>query len=533
VNGGVSPTYQWKIGTTNVGTNSATYSNNALATGNSVTCIMTSNATCATGSPATSNAIAMTVNPNLPASVSITANPGNTICSGTNVTFTAVPVNGGASPSYQWKIGTTNVGTNSATYSNNALANGNFVTCIMTSNATCATGSPATSNAIAMTVNPNLPASVSITANPGNAICSGTNVTFTAVPTNGGASPSYQWKIGTTNVGTNSATYSNNALANGNVITCVMTSNATCVTGSPATSNAITMAVTTSVTITSLTPSTGGPGMYVVISGSGFTGATSVKFNGVSASFTVDNAGQITATVPAGASTGLISVTSGCGTGNSTGNFTFNGLVTLNLKLFLEGYYQPGNASGGLMNNGGSGGLLKVLGISPNVIDVDTVFVSAMNSVTHAFIDRKSGILKTDGTLSVTFGPSVLAGTTYFIKVNHRNALETWSSAAVLLTSLYDFTLNQSQAYGSNMIQTYDAIGWSFYSGDISNAGTGAVGVQDGVMESQDYSDLENAIAISLTGYVYEDITGDGVVESSDYSIMQNNTYYSRSLIRP
>ncbi|MCB9075800.1 MAG: hypothetical protein H6552_09715 [Chitinophagales bacterium] len=66
----------------------------------------------------------------------------------------------------------------------------------MTSNATpCLTGSPATSNEITMTVNPNLPASVSIAASPATTICAGTNVTFTATPTNGGTTPSYQWKL--------------------------------------------------------------------------------------------------------------------------------------------------------------------------------------------------------------------------------------------------------------------------------------------------------------------------------------------------
>ena len=83
------------------------------------------------------------------------------------------------------------------------------------------------------------------------------------------------------------------------------------------------------------------------------------------------------------------------------------------------------------------------------------------------------------------------------------------------------------------MIQTYDTIGWAFYSGDIADALTGVVGIQDGVMESQDYGDMENAISQSLTGYIIEDITVDGVAESLDYSLMQNNTYYSRSLIRP
>lgn len=96
-----------------------------------------------------------------------------------------------------------------------------------------------------------------------------------------------------------------------------------------------------------------------------------------------------------------------------------------------------------------------------------------------------------------------------------------------------NFTSAQTKAYGNNMIQTYDNAGWSFYSGDISNAGTGVVDIQDGVMESADFSEMENAVSLTLTGYKTEDITGDGVVESTDYSIMQNNVYFTRSLIRP
>ncbi|MGV9004862.1 T9SS sorting signal type C domain-containing protein, partial [Flavobacterium sp.] len=239
-NGG-TPSYQWKLNGSNVGSNSATYSTSALANGNTVSVVMTSTATCATGSPATSNTVTMTVNPNLPASVSVAASPSTTICSGTNVTFTATPTNGGT-PSYQWKLNGSNVGTNSASYSNNTLANGDLVSVVMTSTATCATGSPATSNTVTLTVNSNLPASVSIGASPSTTICSGTNVTFTATPTNGGT-PSYQWKLNGSNVGSNSATYSTSALANGNTVSVVMTSTATCATGSPATSNTVTMTV--------------------------------------------------------------------------------------------------------------------------------------------------------------------------------------------------------------------------------------------------------------------------------------------------
>jgi PKD repeat protein len=241
-NGGTTPVYQWRLNGANVGTGLTTYTNAALATGDVVTCVMTSNLNCVTSSPATSNAITMTVNPNVVASVSIAAVPSGAICSGTSVTFTATPTNGGTTPVYQWRLNGANIGTG-LTYTNTALATGDIVTCQMTSNATCVTSSPATSNAITMTVNPNVVASVSIAAVPSGAICSGTSVTFTATPTNGGTTPVYQWRLNGANVGTGLTTYTNAALATGNIVTCVMTSNASCVTSSPATSNAITMTV--------------------------------------------------------------------------------------------------------------------------------------------------------------------------------------------------------------------------------------------------------------------------------------------------
>lgn len=99
----------------------------------------------------TSNAAVITVNPLLPSSVSITASL-NPTCIGSSVTFTATPVNGGSNPSFQWKLNGNNVGTNSATFTTSSLTNGQKVACVMTSNAPCASGSPATSNAIVMSV---------------------------------------------------------------------------------------------------------------------------------------------------------------------------------------------------------------------------------------------------------------------------------------------------------------------------------------------------------------------------------------------
>lgn len=118
------------------------------------------------------------------------------------------------------------------------------------SNAPC---TASTSN-VTLTNNANSAVSVSITASPSGAICSGTSVVFTATPVNGGAGPSYQWKKNAVNVGTNSTSYTDAVLANGDVITCVLTSNIACPTGNPATSNSITMTVNTTPTITGTTP---------------------------------------------------------------------------------------------------------------------------------------------------------------------------------------------------------------------------------------------------------------------------------------
>jgi hypothetical protein len=76
-------------------------------------------------------------------------------------------------------------------------------------------------------------------------------------------------------------------------------------------------------TITSFTPTTGGTGTSVTITGTNFTGATSVKFGGTAATtFTVNSATQITATVGTG-TTGTITVTTAGGTGTSSGTFTY------------------------------------------------------------------------------------------------------------------------------------------------------------------------------------------------------------------
>ncbi len=76
--------------------------------------------------------------------------------------------------------------------------------------------------------------------------------------------------------------------------------------------------------ISSFNPTSGSVGTAVTITGSGFTGAKTVTFGGVKATFTVVSGTQINTTVPSGAVTGKIKVTTAGGSATSSGTFTVN-----------------------------------------------------------------------------------------------------------------------------------------------------------------------------------------------------------------
>ncbi|MBE0648570.1 MAG: SBBP repeat-containing protein [Bacteroidales bacterium] len=148
-NPGPTPSYQWQVNATNAGTNSPIFTYVPM-TNDQITCILTSSELCTSGNPASGNPITMTVNPLLP--VGITISPSiNPVCGGIPVTFTATPVNGGPSPSFQWKVNGINVGQNNPAYTYNP-ASGDLISCILTSSEPCATGNPASGNPIIMTV---------------------------------------------------------------------------------------------------------------------------------------------------------------------------------------------------------------------------------------------------------------------------------------------------------------------------------------------------------------------------------------------
>src|SRR4029078_571025 len=118
--------------------------------------------------------VTATLNSSVTPTVSIAITSGvNPTCSGSSVTFTATPTNGGT-PSYQWQKGGVNVGTNSATYTDAGTAAGS-ITCVMTSSLSCKTSPTATSNAIALSVVQKPTASIVYLGNP---FCTSNNATI-------------------------------------------------------------------------------------------------------------------------------------------------------------------------------------------------------------------------------------------------------------------------------------------------------------------------------------------------------------------
>ncbi len=82
-----------------------------------------------------------------------------------------------------------------------------------------------------------------------NTICAGQSVTFTATPTNGGTTPTYDWQVNGVSTGITTVTYTTSTLTAGQIVTCVMTSNLPAVVGSPYTSTPITILISSTPTV--------------------------------------------------------------------------------------------------------------------------------------------------------------------------------------------------------------------------------------------------------------------------------------------
>lgn len=175
-NPGSNPAYQWQVNGANVGT-AASYSYTP-ADGDTIKCILT-NAACFHPVSDTSNTITMQVNPTLTPAIAITADNNNS-CLGTAVTYTATASNTGTAPVFQWQVNGANMGTNASTFVHTP-ANGDLITCALSSNATClSTGIPVVSNTITAAVSNPVAAAIALSASPGSNATVGEPIVYTA-----------------------------------------------------------------------------------------------------------------------------------------------------------------------------------------------------------------------------------------------------------------------------------------------------------------------------------------------------------------
>lgn len=231
-NAGTNPSYQWKRNGANTGGNSPNYTSGTLNNGDVITVTVTGSGNCISTTPVTSNAITVNILSVVTPSVSITTG-ATTICQGQQATFTATPVNGGTTPSYQWKRNSINTGTNSNSFTTTSLASGDVITVVLTSNAPCVTAPTANSNSISMLVNTPVAPAISISGLV--QIDEGQVTVLNASVTNGGSAPLLQWQDSTAthnwqNInGASLPTLSYYPEATGDKVRCVLTSNAICV----------------------------------------------------------------------------------------------------------------------------------------------------------------------------------------------------------------------------------------------------------------------------------------------------------------
>ncbi len=126
--------------------------------------------------------------------VHIAVYPNDTVCNNDTITFYADTTrDGGMNPSYQWRKNNVNIpGETNASYVTTTLSDNDTICCIMTSSNSCA-HAPGVSNCIVMDVSSFLP-TAKIVATPSNIVAYGDTIVFSAILTNAGTNPTYQWK---------------------------------------------------------------------------------------------------------------------------------------------------------------------------------------------------------------------------------------------------------------------------------------------------------------------------------------------------
>ncbi|MBL7772499.1 MAG: hypothetical protein JNM95_06555 [Chitinophagaceae bacterium] len=195
---------------------------------------------------------------------------------------------------------------------------------------------------------------------------------------------------------------------------------------------------------------------------------------------------------------------------NPCGNATQTGVT-----LYLQGYYTPAGTMQAVLSNQGQPG-------SNSITDTIQVELRDPLNTTQVVVSEKA-VLSTNGNTLVSFAP--IPKGYYYIVVKHRNSIETWSAAPILITNTtqYNFTTQASKAYGDNQVEVAPGK-WALFTGDIN---------QDQAIDAYDYLLLDPDIIDGLNGYLNTDLNGDGSVDAFDYLVVETSIIQGIGSITP
>ncbi len=172
--------------------------------------------------------------------------PKDSICVGGSVTLNA-SITGITSPTYQWyRNGNAIPGATTRAYTTTAVNDFDVFYCGVNITTLCAAAYTTNSAPITMRVLPYMSPLVSISSNPpaGTTVSSGTMINFTAVPTNAGNNPQYQWTRNSKDIiGAISKIWGASTLSNNDTICVKITSDYLCPEPKTGLSNCIVVSI--------------------------------------------------------------------------------------------------------------------------------------------------------------------------------------------------------------------------------------------------------------------------------------------------
>ncbi|MEP7165180.1 MAG: BNR-repeat neuraminidase N-terminal domain-containing protein [Ferruginibacter sp.] len=195
-----------------------------------------------------------------------------------------------------------------------------------------------------------------------------------------------------------------------------------------------------------------------------------------------------------------------------------NSPITVNLKLYLQGYYTGAGLMQPVFYNQSMQQVLSN--------ETDFLTVELHDPTNFTFIESKNAVLHTDGTVTVNF---IRPAGSYYVAILHRNTLQTWSNSPIAFSSttpLYDFSTAANKAFAANQVMVEPGI-WAFFTGDIN---------QDEYIDGNDFPlyDSESASGGLYDGtYTVTDMNGDGFVDGNDFPVYDVNSSNGASSLHP